>query len=143
MTLTFNEFIKKHNLRNKATSNIKIQQALSSLSLNDIGMYLRDGPFISDIGIVSLHPSKGTHWVTYINGNYFDSYGCSPPKKLSKFIMKRNGYCSYSEYQIQKNDSFCASYCLYIIYLTKIVGIDFKSAVLNLYYQRFCNIKWY
>ena len=38
----------------------------------------------------------------------------------------------------KKNDSYCASYCLYIIYLTKIVGIDFKSAVLNLYYQRLC-----
>ena len=37
----------------------------------------------------------------------------------------------------KKNDSFCESYCLYKIYLTKIVGIDFKSAVLNLYYQRF------
>ena len=35
----------------------------------------------------------------------------------------------------KKNDSFCASYCLYIIYLTKNVGIDFKSSVLNLYYQ--------
>ena len=32
----------------------------------------------------------------------------------------------------RKKDSFCASYCLYIIYLTKIVGIDFESAVLNL-----------
>ena len=30
-----------------------------------------------------------------------------------------------------------ASYCLYIIHLTKALGIDFKSAVLNLYYQRF------
>ena len=34
------------------------------------------------------------------------------------------------------NDSFCASYCLYIIYLVKVLRIDFKSAVLNLYYQR-------
>ena len=135
--MTFNDFIKKYKLKNEATSNIKIQNILSSLSLNDVGIYLRDGPFSSDIGIVNLHPSKGTHWVCYINGNYFDSYGCSPPKKLSKFIIKRNGYCLYSEYQIQKNDSFCASYCLYIIYLTKIVGVDFKSAVLNLYYQRF------
>ena len=135
MILTFNEFIKKHNLKNKATSNIKIQQALSSLSLNDVGIYLRDGPFIFDIGIVNLHPSKGTYWVCYIYENFFDSYGVVCPKKLSKFFIKRNGYCLYSEYQIQKNDSFCASYCLYIIYLTKIVGIDFKSAVLNLYYQ--------
>ena len=139
--MLFNEFIKKFNLKNKATSNIKIQQVLSSLSLNDVGIYLRDGPFESDIGIVNLHPSKGTHWVCYINENYFDSYGCSPPKKLSKFIIKRNSCCLYSEYKIQgltsKRDSYCASYCLYIIYLTKVLGINFKSAVLNLYYQRF------
>ena len=133
--MTFNDFIKKFNLKNKATSNIKIQNILSSLSLNDVGIYLRDGPFSSDIGIVNLHPSKGTHWGCYINENYFDSYGCSPPKKLSNFNIKRNGYCLYSEYEIQKNDSFCASYCLYIIYLTKVLGIAFKSAVLNLYYQ--------
>ena len=137
--MAFNDFIKKYKLKSKATSNIKIQQVLSSLSLKDVGIYLRDGPFSSDIGIVNLHPSKGTHWVCYINENYFDSYGCSPPMKLSKFIIKRNGYCLYSEYKIQgltsKQDSYCASYCLYIIYLTKVIGIDFKSVVLNLYYQ--------
>ena len=134
--MKFKDFVKKFDLKNKATSNIKIQQVLNSIGLNNIEIYLRDGPFSSDIGIVNLHPSKGKHWVTYINENYFDSYGCVSPKKLSKFIIKRNGYCLYSEYQIQKNDSLCASYCLYIIYLTKIVGIDFKSAVLDLYYQR-------
>ena len=132
MILTFNDFVLEHKLKNKATSIIKIQQVLSSLSLNNVGIYLRDGPFSSDIGIVNLHPSKGTHWITYMNENYFDSYGCVPPKKLSKFIIKRNGYCTYSEYQIQKKDSLCASYCLYIIYSTEIVGIDFKPAVLNL-----------
>ena len=134
--MTFNDFIKKHNLKNKATSNIKIQQILNSIGLNNVGINLRDGPFESDIGVVNLHPSKGTHWTCYVNENYFDSYGCVCPKKLSKFIIKRNGYCLYSEYHIQKNDSFCGSYCLYIIYLTKVLGIDFKSAVLNLYYQR-------
>ena len=132
---SFNDFIKKYNLKNKATSNIKIQQILNSIGLNNVGIYLRDGPFSSDIGIVNLHPSKGTHWVTYINENYFDSCGCVPPKKLSKFIIKRNDYCLHSGYQLRKNGSLCASYCLYIIYLTKIVGIDFKSAVLNSYYQ--------
>ena len=136
--MMFNDFVQKFKLKNKATSNIKIKQVLSSLCLNDVGIYLRDGPFSTDIGIVNLHWSRGTHWVCYINENYFDSYGCVPPEKLSKFIIKRNGYCLYSEYQIQKNDSFCASYCLYIIYLTKVIGIDFKSAVLKLYYQRFC-----
>ena len=135
--ITFNDFIKKYKLKNKATSNIKIQQVLDSIGLNNVGIYLRDGPFESDIGIVNLHPFRGSHWVCYINQNYFDSYGCDSPEKLSKYIIKRNRCCLYSEYQIQKNDSFCASYCLYIIYLTKVLGIDFKSAVLNLYYQRF------
>ena len=136
--ITFNDFVKKYNLKNKATSNIKIYEVLKNIGLDTkVGIYLRDGPFSTDIGIVNLHPSEGTHWVCYINENYFDSYGCVCPKKLSKFIIKQIGYCLYSEYQIQKIDGFCASYCLYIIYLTKIVGIDFKSAVLNLYYQRF------
>ena len=78
-------------LKNKATSIIKIQQVLSSLSLDGVGIYLRDGPFISVIGIVNLHPSKSNHWVCYINETYFDSYGCVCPRKLSKFIIKRNG----------------------------------------------------
>ena len=130
--MTFNEFIKRPNLKNRATSNIEIHQVLCSIGLKNVGIYLRDGPFESDIGIVILHPSRGSHWVCYINENYFDSYGCVCPKKLSKFIIKRNRHCLYSEYQIQKNDSFCASYCLYIIYLVKVLGIDFKSAVLNL-----------
>ena len=137
MILTFRDFIKKYKLKNKATSNTNIQQVLNSIGLNNVEIYLRDGPFSTDIGVVNLHPSKGSHWICYINENYFDSYGVVSPKKLSKFIIKRNGYCLYSEYQIQKDDSFCASYCLYIIYLTKVIGIDFKSAVLNLYYQRF------
>ena len=100
--MTFNDFIETYKSKNKATSKVKIQQFLSSLSLDDVGNYLRDSIFKSDVGIVNLHPSKGTHWVSYLNENYFDSYGCAPPKKLSKFIIKQNGYCLYSEYQIQK-----------------------------------------
>ena len=129
--MTINEFVRKHILENKATSKIKTQQVLSSLFLNDVGICLRDGPFLGDIGFVNLHPSNGTLSVCYINENYFDSYGAVCPKKIPKFIIKRNGYCLYSEYQIQKNDCFCASYCLYILYLTKVIGIGFKSSVLN------------
>ena len=55
---TFNDFVRKYKLRNKATSNTKIQQVLSSIELVDVGIYLRDGPFKTDIGIVNLHPSK-------------------------------------------------------------------------------------
>ena len=100
--ITFNELVEKYNLKNKATSNIKIQKVLTSIGLDSVNIYLRDGSFSSDIGIVNLHLSKGTHWVCYISENYFDSYGCVCPKKLSKFIIKRNGYCLYSEYQIKK-----------------------------------------
>ena len=110
--MTFNVFIKKYKLKNKATSNIKIQQVLSSFSLKYIRIYLRDGLFETDIGILNLHPSKGTHGVCYVNENCFDSYGCVLPKKLSRFIIKRSGFCLYSEYRIQTIDSFCASYCL-------------------------------
>ena len=35
-----------------------------------------------------------------------------------------------------KRDSYCSAYCSYVIHFTKILGIDFKSAVLNLFYQR-------
>ena len=103
--MTFNDFVHRYNLKNKATSNIKIQKVLSSSSLDDVGIYSRDGLFSAENGIVNLDPSKGPHSVCYINEDYFDSYGCVPPKKVSKFIIKRKRYCLYSEYQIQKNDS--------------------------------------
>ena len=127
--MTFNNFIKKYKLKNKATSNIKIYEVLEKIGLDSkVGIYLRDGPFSSDIGIVNLHPTKVTHWVCYINENYHDSYRITPPRKLSKFIIKRYGHCLYSEYKIQgltnKRDSYCGSYVLYILYLTKVLGIE-------------------
>ena len=139
MMMSFNDFIHKYRLTNKATLNIKIQQILSSLSSSDVGIFLRDGPFATDEEIVNLHPTNGTHWVAYINQNYFDSYGCSLPNKLSKFILRGIGSCLYSEYKIEslrhKRDAYCAACCLNIIYLKKVLGMDFKSAVLNLYYE--------
>ena len=54
-----NGFFHKYDLKNKATSNIKIQQINSFLSLNDVRIYLGAGPSKSDIGIVKIHPSKG------------------------------------------------------------------------------------
>ena len=91
--MSFNELIKKFNLKKKATSNINFYQVLDFIGSNNVGIYLRDGPFANYNGIGNLHPSKGTHWVCYINENYIVSCGYSPPKKRYKFIMKRNGYC--------------------------------------------------
>ena len=91
--MTFNDFIHKYKLKNKATSNIRIQQILSFIGLVNVGIHLEDGPISSDVGIANLHPSKKTHWVCYINENSFDSYRCVCPKKLSNFLRKRIGYC--------------------------------------------------
>ena len=121
--MLFDNFIEKNNFKNRATSNIKNFPAISSIALHNVDIYLRHGPFKSDIGIVNLHPSKGTHWVAFMNEKYFDSYGCSPPQKLFKFILT------------SKRDSFCSAPCLYTIVLTKVEGLKFKSTVLNLYYQ--------
>ena len=40
-----------------------------------------------NIGTVKVRPIKGKLWVTYINENYFDSYGCPPPKVLLDFVI--------------------------------------------------------
>ena len=68
--MSFNDFVHKHKVKNEATSNIKIYQALSSLSLNDVDIYLRDGSFSRDMGNLNPDPSKGTHWIFYINKNF-------------------------------------------------------------------------
>ena len=59
--MDFNDFIEKYNLKNKATSNIKIQKFLTSIGLDNVNIYLRDCLFSSDFGLVNLHPTKGTH----------------------------------------------------------------------------------
>ena len=58
---SFSEFLLKYNLENKATSNFKIQEVLKKLNLsNTAGRYMRDDNFNTDIGIVNLHPYRGS-----------------------------------------------------------------------------------
>ena len=122
--LSFKEFVIKYGLKNEATSNVEMKEILKLMNTS-CGIYMRDDKFITTSGIVNLHPTKGTQWVMFVNEFYFDSYGCPPPLNITKQI--NNGI--YSEYQIQKDDSYCAAYCLYVLYLTQIIG--FKNAVLN------------
>ena len=141
--LSFKEFVEKYREKDEATSNVKIKEILDMLStqsasgafgilkLNSTGIYMRDDKFTTTSGIVNLHPTKGTHWVMFSDKFYFDSYGCAPPTNILNHIKKG----IYSEYQIHKNDSYCAAHCLYVLYLANIIG--FKNAVLNLYYQTF------
>ena len=128
--LSFKEFVEKYGLKNEATSNVKIKEILDILKLNSTGIYMKEAKFTTDSGIINLHPTKGTHWVMFVTEFNFDSYGCPPPTNIRNHIKK----AIYSEYQIQKNDSYCAAYCLDVLYLTQIIG--FKNAVLNLYYQK-------
>ena len=83
---------------------------------------MRDDTFYTKSGIVNLHPTKGTHWAMFITEYYFDSSGCPPPRKITNQINKG----IYSEYKTQKNDSYCAAYCLYVLYLPKIIGFKMQ-----------------
>ena len=82
---------------------IKIKEVLDTLCASGkltilVGIYMRDDKFTTTSGIVNLHPTKGTHWVMFVNEFYFDSIGCPPPLNITKQI--NNGI--YSEYQIRK-----------------------------------------
>ena len=99
--LSFKEFIEKYRLTDEANSIVKIKEILKLMNLAECGIYMRDDKFTTTSGIVNLHPTKGTHWVMFVNEFYFDSYGCPPPTNILNHIKKG----IYSEYQIQKNDS--------------------------------------
>ena len=73
--------------------------------------------FESDIGIVNLHPTKGTFWVAYNEQKHFDSFGAAPGEKLSKFFRKSNGPSLCSEYKIQGLDSYCAAFCFLSLFI--------------------------
>ena len=105
--LSFKEFVNKYGLKNEATSNVEIKEILKLMNTS-CGIYMRDDKFTTTSGIVNLHPTKGTHWVMFNNEYYFDSYGCPPPTNILNHIKKG----IYSEYQVQKDDSYCAAYCL-------------------------------
>ena len=68
--------------------------------------------------IVNIHPTDDTHWVLVIRREggtvyYFDSFGVeNPPLFLEEYVDPG------SDERIQQYDeSYCGSYCLYIIYL--------------------------
>ena len=102
------------------------------MSLSDVGLYLADEPIFKRFKSSQYTHGKNTHWFAYIYQIYFNSYGCSRPQKLPRFVKKRKWLCLFSEYKIQGLDSYSEDFCLDISYLKKVLGIDFKSAVLNL-----------
>ena len=87
MIKSFADFVFQYNLKKKATSNIKLQQMLKRLGLHfKVSVFVRNGIFSTNSGILNLQHSKGSHWVCYIGDSYFDSYWCSPFKKSPNYI---------------------------------------------------------
>ena len=125
--LSFKEVVGMYGLKDQATSIIK-KQVLDQLTIA-AEIYKRDDKFTTTAGVVNLHPTKGTHWVMFSDKFYFDSYGCPPPNNILNHINRGSYWRAaglYSEYQIQKDDSYCAAYCLYVLYLTQIIGLKMQ-----------------
>ena len=74
--MKFNDFVHEYRCKRKTTSKLKIEQVLPSIRLSNVRIYLRDGPFKTDIGVVVLHPFEGTHRVLYVHECYHDPFGC-------------------------------------------------------------------
>ena len=68
--MSFNDFINKCKLKIKATTNKKTYQAFASIGIDNSDIYLKDGPFSCNIGIVNLHESEETHWVVHKNETF-------------------------------------------------------------------------
>ncbi len=131
--MNLSEFMRKYNLQNKATSNKKISEVINKLGIKNFNIYMRDDKLTTKQGIINIHPTRGTHWVCYYNKNYFDSFGVKPPKSIDKQL----GTYIYSTFRIQKrNESQCASYCLYVLYLINIEKLPFDEAVIKLWFSK-------
>ena len=86
LILTFEEFINKFDIDNKAMTNIRIEDIGKDISLTPIEILMRDETPLTinddDFNIIiNLHPTDGTHWVLVIRRRggkvyYFDSFWC-------------------------------------------------------------------
>ena len=109
--LTFEDFTKKHKLKNNTMIESEIQRVYN------YPIYPRDSKIYSDKGFVNIDNGSqgGTHWTCfYIKGNksyYFRSFGGQPDKFLLKQLPKP---IIYHNYKIQDiNSNLYGSYCLY------------------------------
>ena len=75
--LTFNQFLKKYNIKNKSTSNIEINKVNPSVEIVTKSQLIK-----TNKTIINLDDEKGTHWTLLIDGFYFDPFGVSPPREV-------------------------------------------------------------
>ena len=67
---------------------VKLRTRSGSIGPNKFGQNLWDGRFKTVLHIVILHQSKGRHWVSCIDQNYFDSYARSSAIIDREYILK-------------------------------------------------------
>ena len=116
------------NLKNKVTSNIKLQEVLNNLRLH-LKLYTTESIFSKKSSIVNIQPKRGTHWVDFVHKYFFVSYYCAHLKFLG-YSKSKNGKCIYSEYQIQKELPFVdVLVLLLLVYFSLSNG--FKTTMLN------------
>ena len=114
--LSFKEIVTKYGLKNEATSEVKIKEIPNELDIPyrrrfACEVYMRVDKFTTPSGIVNLHPTEGTHWIMFSHEFYFVSYGCPAPTNILNHLITRSAFGNgvYSEYRIQKNDSYFAA----------------------------------
>ena len=82
--LLLKEFVEKYGLKNEATSKVKMKEILNEINI-PCGMYMWDDKFTTPSGIVNLQPTKGTHWVMFVNEFYFWFLWLSTTTKHNEF----------------------------------------------------------
>ena len=88
--------------------------------MTDVGTYLRDGLLSSDIGIVNLHPSKGTPLVVYMNEAFFVHMDCYLFKNFLNSLQNEMDlvYILNTKYEArQENEVLIVQVVVYILYV--------------------------
>ena len=114
--------MKQHNLKNEATSGMKVAEVANKLGLKDFSIYIRTDALTTKQGIINLTDDykNGTHFVAFKEYYYFDSFCAEPPKEIANQLAEGHPEkvceCYISSNSIQNiKDSNCASYCLYFL----------------------------
>jgi len=105
-------------------TNVEIMEVAKKLNLPNFKCRMRDEltgetPLNYECGIINLDSSanNGTHQCCWRKSNdkklYFDSYGCTPPLELVKYLKSP---IMYSTFQIQAiSETNCSEYCLHVL----------------------------
>jgi hypothetical protein len=104
---------------NKSTSSTQLLRLCKKLGIQGVKIMSKDEITPDFVGkaIINLDKMRGngTHWTALIwdgeEGEYFDSYGMYPPKKVEE--MADNGVLNFSTRCLQAlGDQSCGYYCV-------------------------------